>query len=111
MAQRALCKVFGLAMDQFARLRNDQLPLRRIVTENRRQPAFHFRDFHLFARGLRVDLVFADGADGEVMRVFVREVDCTHRCRSIDGETFCGYRWLRRLVTNRDQRLLSMVEL
>src|SRR5258706_10845337 len=62
--------------------------LRRIVTEYRRQPALNVSDFHPFARGIGLDLVFANRVHREVVRVFMREVESADRCRGIHGEAF-----------------------
>src|SRR5258706_768181 len=61
---------------------------RRIVTEYRRQPALDVSDFHPFARGVGLDLVFANRVHCEVVRVFMREVESADRCRGIHGEAF-----------------------
>ena len=62
--------------------------LRRIVAKRRRQPVLHLRHFHAFARRVGCHLIGADGAAGELVRIFVSEVKSAHRRGRIHGETF-----------------------
>src|SRR5215467_354135 len=60
----------------------------RIVAEDWRKPAFHFRNLHAFSRGVGFYLIFANGIHREVVRFLVGEVEPADRGRGKHREVF-----------------------
>ena len=58
-----------------------------IVAENRGKPTLYIGNAHPFSRGVRLYLIFTDGAHCEVVRFFMSKIEAANRCGGEHGVT------------------------